>query len=127
MTELLLLFLVAGAYALGKAREERDRLLLVLAERRSGVRCERDHWEPIEGQLEAERQVWRSTAAVQRVARQAMREIVASVGPDVRPSRPGAAATESVATQPSSRSWPDTRAESSAMAEGLRRAVKEAP
>ena len=75
MTELLILILVGAAYLLGKARDERDRLLLILAERRAAACRERDHWQPIEDQLRAERQVWRATAAVRAAARQAMRDV----------------------------------------------------
>jgi hypothetical protein len=79
MTELLILLLVAAAYALGKARDERDRMLLILAERRAAACRVRDHWQPIEDQLGAERQVWRATAAVHEAARCAMQDIVADV------------------------------------------------
>jgi hypothetical protein len=117
MTELLILLLVAAAYALGRARDERDRLLRALHERRSGRLVERPHWQPIEQQLEAERQIWRQTAAVHRAARQAMRDVAQHTKadpprpPDARTARPR---RSEVAMSPAS-----------PRAEQLRRAVKE--
>jgi hypothetical protein len=69
---------VALAYALGHARDERDRLQVLLNERRSRRRAPRQHWQPIEERLAAEQRIWRETAALQRVARQAMRDAAAS-------------------------------------------------
>jgi len=76
MTEFLILLLVGAAYALGRARDERDRLLRLLAERRVGRPVARPHWQLVEAQLEAERQVWRHAAAFERAARQAMHRVV---------------------------------------------------
>lgn len=78
MIELLVVLLVAVAYALGRARDERDRLLLRLCEVRPGRWPQREHRHTVEEQLAAERLVWRQTAAVQRAAHEAMREAVAS-------------------------------------------------
>jgi len=93
MTEFLILLLVGAAYALGRARDERDRLLRLLAERRAGRPVARPHWQPIEAQFEAERQVWQQAAAFERAARQAMHRVVddpprTATAPAPPPSRP---------------------------------------
>ena len=77
MVELLVLLLVSVAYALGRAQDERDRLRLRLSELWSSSWSPRAHWQPIEERLATERLIWRETAAVQRAARQAMRDVVA--------------------------------------------------
>ena len=77
MVEFLMLLLVAAAYALGHAREERDRLLLLLYERRPGRRTQRSHWEPIAADLQAEQEVWHQTAVLRRAASRAMQDVVA--------------------------------------------------
>lgn len=79
MTELLVLLLVAAAYALGRARDERDRLIRALQARRDSSRVERAHWQPLAHQLEAERAVWQQAASLHRVARRVMQDIVAEV------------------------------------------------
>ena len=105
MTEFLLLLLLAAAYALGRARDERDRLLRLLVERRAGRPVQRQHWQPDAAQFEAERQVWQQAAAFERAARQAMHRVVddpprtatAPTGPPSRPVRrssPGRARPE---------------------------------
>ena len=105
MTELLVFLLVAAAYALGKARDERDRLLRALQERRDAARVGRAHWQPLEHLLEAEQAVWRQTAALHRAARRAMHEVVAEVRrqpPPVaaRPAPPVRAAHQPAPTTP---------------------------
>lgn len=82
MVELLVLLLVVVAYALGRAQDERDRLRLRLSELWSGSWSPRAHWQPVEERLATERLIWRQTAAVQRAARQAMRDVVATLGAD---------------------------------------------
>ena len=82
MVELLLVLLVAVAYALGRAQDERDRLRLRLSELWAGSWSPRAHWQPIEERLATERLIWRQTAAVQRAARQAMRDVVARLAED---------------------------------------------
>ncbi len=79
MIELLVVVLIALAYALGRAQDERDRLRLRLSELWSGSWSPRAHWQPVEERLAAERAIWRQTAAVQQAARQAMRDVVARV------------------------------------------------
>jgi len=76
--EFLIVLLVAAAYALGRAREERDRLLLRLGELLADRLPRREHWQTVAELLAAERLVWRQTAAVQQAAREAMRDAVAS-------------------------------------------------
>jgi hypothetical protein len=78
MIEFSMVLAVALAYALGRARDQRDHLLALLHERRSRPRAPRQHWQPIEERLAAEQRIWRETAALQRVARQAMRDVAAS-------------------------------------------------
>jgi len=87
MTEILVCLLVAAAYALGRARDERDRLLRLLQERRAGRRPQRLHWHPVEELLAAERLIWRQTAAVHHAARQAMHDVVATVADHKRPTK----------------------------------------
>ena len=82
MVELLVILLVAVAYALGRAQDERDRLRLRLSELWSGSWSPRAHWQPLEERLATERLIWRQTAAVQQAARQAMRDVVARVADD---------------------------------------------
>ena len=79
MIEFLVVVIVALAYALGRTQDERDRLRLRLSELWSGSWSPRAHWQPVEERLAAERAIWRQTAAVQRAARQAMRDVVARV------------------------------------------------
>ncbi len=88
MVELLVVLLVAVAYALGRAQDERDRLRLRLSELWSGSWSPRAHWQPIEERLATERLIWRQTAAVQRAARQAMRDVVARLAEDERSAAP---------------------------------------
>jgi hypothetical protein len=82
MVELLVVVLVGVAYALGRAQDERDRLRLRLSELWSGSWSPRAHWQPVEERLATERLIWRQTAAVQRAARQAMRDVVARLAED---------------------------------------------
>jgi len=98
MTEFLILLLVAAAYALGRARDERDRLLRLLAERRAVRPAQRSHWHTIETQLDAERQVWQQAAAFERAARQAMQRVA-----DDAAREAAAAARPSPRTPPTSR------------------------
>ena len=79
MIELLVVVIVALAYSLGRTQDERDRLRLRLSDLWSGSWSPRAHWQPVEERLAAERAIWRQTAAVQRAARQAMRDVVARV------------------------------------------------
>lgn len=107
MTGLLVLLLVAAAYALGKARDERDRLLRALQDRRDASRVGRAQWQPLEHLLEAEQAVWRQTAALHRAARRAMHEVVTEVRhqpPTVaaQPAPPVRAARQSASTTPAS-------------------------
>ena len=105
MTEILILLLVAAAYALGRARDERDRLMRLLAERRAVRPAQRSHWHTIETQLDAERQVWQQAAAFERAARQAMQRVADD------------AAREAAATaRPSPRTPPTNRPANSAAA-----------
>jgi len=113
MTELLILLLVAIAYALGRARDERDRLLRLLAERRPGRPAQRSHWHTIETQLNAERKVWQQAAAFERAARQAMQRVADD-----------AAREAAAAARPSPRTAPTSRPANSAAA---RRAGAKAP
>ena len=85
MIELLVVMLVAVAYALGRAQDERDRLRLQVSELWSGSWSPRAHWQPVEERLATERLIWRQTAAVQRAARQAMRDVVARLPEDEAP------------------------------------------
>lgn len=82
MVELLVLLLVAVAYALGRAQDERDRLRLRLSELWSGSWLPRAHWQPLDERLATERLIWQRTAAVQKAARQAMRDVVAKATED---------------------------------------------
>ncbi len=84
MIELLIVVIVGLAYALGRTQDERDRLRLRLSELWSGSWSPRAHWQPVEERLAAERAIWRQTAAVQRAARQAMRDVVARLAEDER-------------------------------------------
>ena len=79
MIEFLVVVIVALAYALGRTQDERDRLRLRLSDLWSRSWSPRAHWQPIEERFAVERAIWRQTAAVQRAARQAMRDVVASV------------------------------------------------
>jgi hypothetical protein len=98
MVEFLVVVLVALAYALGRTQDERDRLRLRLSDLWSGSWSPRAHWQPVEERLAAERAIWRQTAAVQRAARQAMRDVVATLakreGSDETKPPPGDASPE---------------------------------
>lgn len=94
MIELLVVVIIALAYALGRTQDERDRLRLRLFELWSGSWSPRAHWQPIEERLAAERAIWRQTAAVQRAARQAMRDVVARVAEDEGLRAPAATSTD---------------------------------
>lgn len=78
MIELLVVSLVAAAYALGRARDERDRLLLRLFDVLADLLPRREHWRTVAEQLAAERLVWRQATAIQQTAREAMLDAAAS-------------------------------------------------
>jgi len=109
LTELLILLLVAAAYALGRARDERDRLLRLLAERRAVRPAQRSHWHTIETQLDAERKVWQQAAAFERAALQAMHRVA-----DDAAREAAAAARPSPRTPPTSRPARSSRARTEA-------------
>ena len=94
MIEFLVVVIVALAYALGRTQDERDRLRLRMSELWSGSWSPRAHWQPVEERLAAERAIWRQTAAVQRAARQAMRDVVARVAEDEESGAPVATPTD---------------------------------
>jgi predicted acylesterase/phospholipase RssA len=100
MVELLVLLLVAVAYALGRAQDERDRLRLRLSELWSGSWSPRTHWQPLDERLATERLIWRQTAAVQRAARQAMRDVVARVAEGEGSHPPTTAASDAARRPP---------------------------
>jgi hypothetical protein len=105
MVEFLVVVLVALAYALGRTQDERDRLRLRLSDLWSGSWSPRAHWQPVEERLAAERAIWRQTAAVQRAARQAMRDVVARATEDDATGAPAPAPSDNrreppVATRP---------------------------
>jgi hypothetical protein len=110
MVELLVLLLVAVAYALGRAQDERDRLRLRLSELWTGSWSPRAHWQPVEERLATERLIWRQTAAVQRAARQAMRDVVARLA-ERDGSDPPTTATSDGTREPAAARQPRTEAE----------------
>ncbi len=127
MTELLIFLLVAAAYALGRARDERDRLLRLLAERRVGRPMARPHWQPIDAQLEAERQVWQQAAAFERAARQAMHRVVdTSLRPVSAAASPAPSPSSPVRGSLTRRARPETAVRSSGLsADDVKRVVEE--
>lgn len=119
MIEFLAVVIVALAYALGRTQDERDRLRLRLSELWSVSWSPRAHWQPIEERLATERLIWRQTAAVQRAARQAMRDVVAKLAQDEGSGAPTTAASDAT------RQPPVAARESRREAEGARHAGKE--
>jgi len=95
MVELLVVIIAALAYALGRTQDERDRLRLRLSELWAGSWSPRAHWQPVEERLATERLIWRQTAAVQRAARQAMRDVVARLAEDEGSATPATTSTDS--------------------------------